>query len=101
MSWTTLFVLAAGCYATKAVGYLLPAHLLETPLVRGVALLAPPSMLAALILVQTMTAGNSFVLEPRLAGVAVAVVLAWRQAPFLLVVVAAMATTAAITFLLR
>jgi len=99
MSWTVLFILAAGCYLTKLLGYAVPAHILETPTMQRIAALTPVAMLTALILTQTITEGSSFVLEPRLAGVIVAVILTAWKAPFPLIILSAMATTAAVNYL--
>ncbi len=94
MSWTFVVVLALGCYLTKLLGYLVPERLLDSPLVQRVAALAPVGLLAALILTQTFTRGSSFVLEPRAAGVAVAVLAVALRAPFLVVVLSATVTAA-------
>jgi hypothetical protein len=51
-------------------------------------------LLAALILVQTLGTGQRLVLDARLPAVAVAAVLVWRRAPFLVVVLAAAGTAA-------
>jgi hypothetical protein len=50
-------------------------------------------LLAALILVQTLGAGQQLVLDARTPALSVAAVLVWRRAPFL-VVLAAAATAA-------
>jgi hypothetical protein len=51
-------------------------------------------LLGALILVQTFDGGERLVLDARLPALGVAAVLVWRQAPFLVVVLAAAATAA-------
>ena len=51
-------------------------------------------LLAALILVQTLGAGQRLVARRARAALAVAAVLVWRRAPFLVVVLAAAATAA-------
>ena len=51
-------------------------------------------LLAALILVQTLDGGQRLVADARLPALAVAAVLVWRRAPFLVVVLAAAATAA-------
>ena len=96
MSWSFVLLLAAGCYLTKLLGYAVPPRLLETPAVARVAELAPVGLLAALILTQTLTVGSRFAFEPRAGGVAVAVVAVLLRAPFLVVVLAALGTAAAL-----
>ena len=94
MSWTVLLVLCAVSYALKAVGPLLAGgRQLGPGLRRGLDLVAVP-LLAALILVQTLTTGHRLVLDARAPALAVAALLVWRRAPFLLVVLAAAATAA-------
>ena len=58
-------------------------------------LLAVP-LLAALVLVQTFDAGGRLTVDARVPALAVAAVLVWRRAPFLVVVLAAAATAAAL-----
>jgi len=51
-------------------------------------------LLAALVLVQTLDGGGRIVLDARVPALAVAALLVWRRAPFLVVVLAAAATAA-------
>ena len=57
------------------------------------ALLSVP-LLAALVAVQTLDGGERIVIDARVPALAVAGVLVWRRAPFLVVVLAAAATAA-------
>ena len=94
MSWPVLLVLCAVSYALKAVGPLLAGgRQLGPGLRRGLDLVAVP-LLAALILVQTLSTGHRLVLDARAPALAVAALLVWRRAPFLVVVLAAAATAA-------
>ena len=94
MSWTALLLLAAGIYALKAVGPLVLGDREPSPgLARVLALLAVP-LLAALIVVQTVGDGERLVADARLPALAVAALLVWRRAPFLVVVIAAAAVAA-------
>jgi branched-subunit amino acid transport protein len=94
VSWAAILVLAAGVYATKALG---PALLAGRPLPataeRMLALVAVP-LLAALVLVQTLTDGRSYILDARLPAVLVAVIAVRLRAPFPVVVLLAAATCA-------
>jgi branched-subunit amino acid transport protein len=94
MTWTTLLTLAGASYALKAVGPLLAGgRQLGAQARRTLELVAVP-LLAALIVVQTLADGHRIVIDARAAALAVAAVLAWRRAPFLVVVLASAATAA-------
>ena len=56
--------------------------------------LIPAAVVMAVIVQLTVADGTSLVLDARLAGVAIAAVLVWRRAPFIVVVLAAAAVTA-------
>jgi branched-subunit amino acid transport protein len=64
------------------------------PQVRRTLDLVAVPLLAALILVQTLGAGHRLVMDARVPALAVAAVLVWRRAPFLVVVLAAAGTAA-------
>jgi hypothetical protein len=94
--WLAIALTAAGCYAVKLAGLLVPAGALERPLVRRLAGLLPVALLAALTAQQTFGAGQQIVLDARAAGVAAAGIALLLRAPFLLVVGAAVAVTAGV-----
>jgi hypothetical protein len=94
MIWAGLLVGAAGCYALKLAGLFVPRALLDRPRVRRVAALLPVALLAALIVVQTVSDGHRLTFDPRVAGLGAALVAVRFRAPFLLVVSAAAAVTA-------
>jgi branched-subunit amino acid transport protein len=58
--------------------------------------LIPAALLAALVAKDTFTLAQDVVVDARLAGVVAAGVAVWRRAPFIVVVVLAMAATAAV-----
>lgn len=94
MTWPVILGLGAASYALKALGpLLLGARRLEEPLKALLELAAVP-LLAALIVTQTVGAGDTLVVDARLPALGVAALLVWRRAPFLVVVVAAAATAA-------
>ena len=64
------------------------------PRVRRTLDLVAVPLLAALILTQTVGDGHRLVIDARLPALAVAAALAWRRAPFLVVVLAAAGTAA-------
>jgi branched-subunit amino acid transport protein len=95
--WIAVLATSAGCYALKLAGLTVPQRVLASPRVRRFAELVPVALLTALVAVQTVTSGHGFVLDPaRLAGLGAAVVALLLRAPFLLVIVAAAGTAAAL-----
>lgn len=94
MSWAVLLGLGATSYALKAAGPLLAGGRRLAPTARQAVDLVAVPLLAALILVQTLGDGRQLVLDARVPALAVAAVLVWRRAPFLIVVLAAAATAA-------
>jgi branched-subunit amino acid transport protein len=94
MTWAALLALCGVSYALKAVGPLLAGGRQFGPGMRQALELVAVPMLAALIIVQTFGAGHRLVLDARVPALAVAALLAWRRAPFLVVVLASAATAA-------
>jgi branched-subunit amino acid transport protein len=94
MSWTVLLALCAISYALKATGPLLAGGRQLGPRVRRTLDLVAVPLLAALILVQTIGNGDRLAIDARGPALAVAAVLVWRRAPFLVVVLAAVGTAA-------
>jgi hypothetical protein len=89
-----VLALAAGAYALKVAGWLVPARVFEDPRVRRGAALLPVALLAALVVVQTFTTGRSLTVDARAAGLLAAAVALALRAPFLVLVVVAAATAA-------
>jgi branched-subunit amino acid transport protein len=96
MSWAALLGLAGAAYALKALGPVLIGDRAVSPGLSEVLALLSVPLLAALVFVQTLDGGERIVFDARLPALAVAGVLVWRKAPFLVVVVAAAATAALI-----
>ncbi len=96
-TWIAVLVTAAGCYCLKLAGLTVPQRLLANQRVRRFAELVPVALLAALSAVQSATSGQAIELDPaRLAGVGAALVALLLRAPFLLVIVVAAGTAAAL-----
>ncbi|WP_116999567.1 AzlD domain-containing protein [Desertimonas flava] len=94
MTWGLILVLAAVAFGFKVLGLvIIGSRRLPAPLERCLALV-PAALLTALIAKDTFSTGQDLVLDERAAGIAVAVIAAWRKAPFVVVVVLAAATTA-------
>ncbi|MGW5474983.1 AzlD domain-containing protein [Streptomyces sp. NPDC004008] len=92
--WIAIGVTAVGCYAVKLLGLLVPAGILERPLVQRLAALLPVALLAALTAQQTCADGRVLVLDARAAGLTAAAVALLLRAPFLVVVGVAVVVTA-------
>jgi len=99
MSWTVLIALCAASYALKAIGPVLAGGRELGPRARRALDLIAVPLLAALILVQTVGDGKGLTFDPRVPALALAAVLAWRRAPFLVVVLAAAGMAAALRLL--
>lgn len=94
MSWAALLGLSAISYALKAVGPVLAGGRQLGPQWHRVLDLVAVPLLAALIITQTFDGGHRLTADARVPALAVAAVLVWRRAPFLVVVLAAAATAA-------
>jgi len=79
---------------TKYIGHSIPESWLAHPRVQRITTLIPIVLLSSLVAVQAFTIKTKFVLDHRLAGIAVAIVALKLKAPFPVVVIGAMATSA-------
>ncbi|MCV2396133.1 AzlD domain-containing protein [Actinotalea sp. M2MS4P-6] len=95
-TWAAVLAGALACYLTKLLGHRVPAHWLAQPRVSRISALVTVALLAALVGVQTFTAGGVLVLDARVVAVAVAAVALALRAPFIVVVVLAAAVAAAL-----
>jgi branched-subunit amino acid transport protein len=95
VSWTAIAVLASGAYAFKALGLLVLGGRGITTRVQPLVGLLPAALFTALVVQQTVVSDGEIVLDARLAGVGAGAIAVWRRAPFVVVVLAAMAVTAA------
>lgn len=94
--WTLVLVASVGCFAVKLAGYLLPTERLSDARVVRAAGLVTVCLLSALVAVQTLAQGRAVVLDARLPALAVATLALLLRAPFVVVVLAAAATAAAL-----
>ncbi len=94
-AWITVVALAVGTAAIKAAGPVaLGGRALPASLERVVALLAP-SLIAALVIVQTFSSDGALVVDARVAGLAAAAgAIALRRSTIEIVLVAAAVTAA-------
>lgn len=93
--WTTVLLASGLSFGLKLLGYLVPHHLLDGPVVSRVTTMLPVALLSALVAVQTFTGHEgALTLDARAAGVAVGVAALLLRAPFIVVVILAAATAA-------
>jgi len=107
MSWWVIGSLVVGSFATKVLGVFglasmagaesaSPSSSDASGPAAAMTRLIPAALFAALVAVQTFADGSDLVLDARVWGLAAAVVAVWRRAPFIVVVLVAMAVTAAV-----
>ena len=89
-----ILTLAVGTYTMRLAGVLLRERLELSPALQRLLPMAAAALLAALAATAALTEDGGFAGIARPAGVAVGIVLAWRRAPFVVVVIAAAATAA-------
>lgn len=97
--WFLIGVLSVVAYALKAVGFVVVGGRTMPQVIDRCLSLIPASLLAALVVKDTFTVANDLVVDARAAGLVVAALAVWRRAPFIVVVVAAMAATAVVRVL--
>lgn len=97
-AWMWVAIGAAGLLAwgTKLAGHAVPEAWLENPRIHRVAALVTVALLAALVAVQTFATRDGLAVDARVVALGVAAVLLWRRAPFIVVVLAAAVTAAAL-----
>ena len=94
-----LLTLSAGTFAFRFSGPVLRQRLAFPPWANSLLEAAAVVLLAALVATTALTEGHGFAGPARPAGVLAGGVLAWRKAPFLVVVLAAAAVTAVLRLL--
>jgi branched-subunit amino acid transport protein len=94
-----ILTLSAGTFAFRFAGPVLRQRVKFPPWAEKLLEAAAVVLLAALVATTGLTEGHGFAGLARPAGVLVGGVLAWRKAPFLVVVLAAAATAAVLRLL--
>lgn len=97
--WSAILLAAVVCLALKAVGYLVPPKVLEAPRPARISDLLTVALLAALVAVQTLGAGQAVAVDARVPALLVAAGLLWLRQSFLVVVFAAAAVAALLRLL--
>lgn len=96
MNWPAVLTLAAGTYLLRLVGLALRDRVTVPARVERNVDLGATALLVALVATAALTDTDGFAGWARPAGVAVGALAAWRRAPFVLVVLLAAATAAAL-----
>ena len=94
--WIVLIATSVIAFLLKYLGHSVPERWLSHPRVLKINSMIPIALLSALVAVQTFTVEKSLVIDQRLAGLAVAVIALILRAPFVVVVISAAATSAAL-----
>ncbi len=92
MSWSSLLVLSGGAYLFKLVGVIAGNRLSNR--FESVIALLPAALFSSIIVLMSVADGSTLVIDARLVGIGVGAIAVWKKAPFIFVVVAAMASTA-------
>jgi branched-subunit amino acid transport protein len=96
--WETILIASAVVAALKFVGFLLPASVSGSPRVQRISDVVTIGLLASLVVIQTLAAGNDLVFDSRSVAVVVAAVLLWRRVPFIIVILVAAGVAALLRF---
>jgi hypothetical protein len=97
--WATVLVASAITFGWKLLGHTLPARWFESPRLAPVVGLITASLLAGLVVVQTVattldSGAQGIRVDARLVAAGLAALLFWRKVPFVLVVIIAAAAAA-------
>ena len=87
---------SATAYAFKVLGLVLIGDRPLPPMLDRCVELIPAALIAALVVKDTFSVGQQLQIDARVAGVAAAVIAAWRKAPLIAVIVIGAAVTAAL-----
>jgi len=94
--WIAVLGASLTAFLNKYIGHSVPEKWLNRPVFVRINALVPIVLLSALVGVQTFTDKKEIVIDQRAAGVFVALVALKFKAPFLLVVLSAAITSAAV-----
>ena len=96
MTWTLVFLLAAGAYFFKVLGLVVIGDRPVPPMLERCLALIPAALIAALIFKDTFSIGQHLEIDARAAGVGAAVLAAWRKAPLIVVILIGAGVTAGV-----
>ncbi|MFM2433389.1 MAG: hypothetical protein RI974_129 [Actinomycetota bacterium] len=96
--WIAVIVASLAVYSWKILGSMLPERVLNHPKISRLATFLTVALMAGLVGVQGFVDNRDVVMDARLPALLLAVVLAILRVPFILIVLAAAATAAALRF---
>lgn len=96
--WIAVLVASVAVYSWKILGSMLPERVLNHPKISRLATFLTVALMAGLVGVQGFVDNRDIVMDARLPALLLAVVLAILRVPFILIVLAAAATAAAVRF---
>lgn len=94
MSWWTILVLSAGCYAFKALGLVAFGGRVLPSRVDACLDLLPAALISAIVVVSTFDGGRRLVIDARVIGLGVALIATWRKLPFPVIIILSAASVA-------
>jgi branched-subunit amino acid transport protein len=97
--WIGVIAASLVVWALKNTGYLIPQRLVQGALMSRIAGLATVALLASLVVAQALQENGGLVLDARVPAVAVAALLLYLRAPFVVVLVAAGVVAGGLRFL--
>ncbi|MDR1386726.1 MAG: AzlD domain-containing protein [Propionibacteriaceae bacterium] len=97
--WLTVVVASAACLGLKLAGAAVPRRWLASRRLRRALGMMTVGLLAGLVATQTFASADGLRLDARVIALAVAALLLWRRAPFLVVVAAGAAVAAGLRLL--
>lgn len=97
--WWSVIAASLLVFALKFAGYLVPQKMVAGPAVSRVAGVVTIALLSSLVASQTLAGEGTIVLDARIPAVAVAGILLWFRAPFIVVIVAAAVVAAGLRFM--
>jgi hypothetical protein len=95
--WIGIIIASVAVYSWKILGFLVPSSVLNHPTISRIANLLTVALLAALLGVQGITGSGDIQFDARIPALAVAAILLYFRAPFVVMV----ATAALVAALLR
>ena len=92
--WIGVIGASNALFILRYSGYLVPEKFLTNPRMLRINTLIPIALLSALVGVQTLTEKGKWIIDQRIAGVAVALIALSVKAPYFVVVISAAVTSA-------
>jgi len=92
--WIGVIGASIALFILRYSGYLVPEKFLTNPRMLRINTLIPIALLSALVGVQTLTEKGKWIIDQRIAGVAVALIALSVKAPYFVVVISAAVTSA-------